>query len=315
MKIIVLDSEASDFGDIDWSALARLGTLQIYHHTFASEILSRAQGADAVLLHRTPLKEDVLASLPQLRYIGLLSTGTDSIDLVAARNRGICVTTIPNYARRTVAQHTFALLLALTNKVDAHYHAVANGSWTSSHRWSMPILPLVDLENLSLGIIGFGGIGSATAEIAAGFGMKILVNTRRKLDHDGIEQRDLIDLLEKADIVSLHCSLNPTTKGFFNAQLFSRMRRGSFFINTARGALVDEYALAEALDEGHLAGAGLDVLSLEPPGPSNPLFEARNCIITPHIAWTTAAARKRLIDRAVTNLQQFIAREICHGNT
>jgi glycerate dehydrogenase len=260
------------------------------------------------LTNKTNLTRDHIRQLPKLRYIGVLATGTNVVDLSAARERGIPVTNVPAYAAPSVAQHTFALLLELTSHVGLHSQSVRDGDWTRSKDFCYWERPLIELAGLTLGVVGFGNIARSVARIAVGFDMKVLACVRRPplIAPEGIRFADLETVFRSSDVLSLHCPLTPETKHLINAERLGWLKRSAFLINTARGPLVDEAALAQALNEDRLAGAGLDVLSIEPPTAANPLFRAKNCIITPHIAWATSAARLRLMKVAAENVRAFL---------
>lgn len=308
MNICVLDGFTLNPGDLSWEELRRLGPCEIHERTPGAEIIARAVNAEIVLTNKTPLSRATLTALPKLQYIGVLATGTNVVDLTAARERNIPVTNIPAYGTRSVAQATMALLLELTNRVGLHAERVRAGAWTSAPDWCFWDAPLVELDGLTLGIVGYGRIGAAVAELAGAFGLKILAhNSSPKPVPSFVTFVALETLLRTSDIVSLHCPLTPQTQKLINAERLAWMKPSAFLLNTSRGPLVDEAALAEALNSGRLAGAGLDVLSVEPPPASNPLLQAKNCLITPHNAWATRAARLRLMQVAVDNVGAFLA--------
>ena len=309
MKIVVLDGYTLNPGDLNWDDLKKLGDCAIYDRTPLEEIIDRARGAEVALTNKTVLMGETIAALSDLKYIGVLATGYNVVDIAAARARGIPVTNTPDYGTPSVAQHTFALLLELTQHVGHHAQTVRAGQWTRSADFCYWDFPLVELQELTFGIVGFGKIGRAVANLAAAFGMHVLVHSRsRPADLPvACEFVTLDTLLSRSDVVSLHCPLTPENKQFINADRLARMKPSAFLLNTSRGPLLDERAVADALDSGGIAGAALDVLSIEPPKPGNPLFAAKNCIITPHIAWATRAARSRLMNIAVENIRSFIA--------
>lgn len=308
MNICVLDGFTLNPGDLNWDELQQLGPYEIHDRTPPAEIVARAAKAEIVLTNKTPLQRDTLAGLPNLKYIGVLATGTNVVDLAAARERNIPVTNIPAYSTRSVAQATMALLLELTNHVGHHAHRVRNGAWTNATDWCFWDFPLVELDGLTLGVVGFGRIGAAVAEIAHAFGMKVIAfNPSPRPAPPFVNFVDLEALFRTSDVVSLHCPLTSKTQNLVNASRLAGMKPGSFLLNTSRGPLVDEVALAEALNSGHLAGAAADVLSLEPPPVSNPLLSAKHCLLTPHNAWGTLAARTRLLQVAVDNVRAFLA--------
>ncbi len=309
-KIVVLDGYSLNPGDLDWSGLARLGQLEVYQRTKPAEIVKRAQGAQIVLTNKTPLNAATLDQLPHLAYIGVLATGYNVVDTRAAAARGIAVTNIPSYGTASVAQHTFALLLELCLHVQLHASAVQAGEWTASQDFSFWKTPLLELAGQTMAIIGLGRIGQQVARIAASFGMQVLAYDKNKADPpfvDGFAWTELADLWPKADVISLHCPLLPETAGLINQASISQMKRSAILLNTSRGGLIVEQDLADALNCGRIAAAGLDVLSVEPPPVTNPLLTAKNCLITPHIAWASQAARERLLATAVANLQAYLA--------
>lgn len=309
MKIVILDGHAVNPGDLDWKPLEALGDLEVFERTSESEIVARARDAQTVLTTRTPISAATITQLRHLRYIGVVFTGYDEIDLEAARARNIVVTNVPTYASASVAQLVFALLLELCHHVAMHSDATRSGEWSRSRDFSFHKTPLVELQGKTIGIVGFGEIGRHVARIAIAMGMSVIANDATRTDTPdwpGFRWCDLDELLVDADVVSLHCPLLPQTRGIINAASLSKMRPGCFLINTSRGPLIVEQDLADALNEGRLAGAGLDVLATEPPSANNPLLHAKNCIVTPHIAWATREARMRLIDTAKTNLEAFL---------
>ncbi|MFA7344521.1 MAG: D-2-hydroxyacid dehydrogenase [Terrimicrobiaceae bacterium] len=300
MKIVVLDGYATNPGDLPWSALEALGDCTIHDRTAPDEVLARAAGAEILLTNKTPLSAGTIANLPALRYIGVLATGYNVVDLAAARSRNVVVTNVPDYGSMSVAQHAFALLLELTNGVGLHSADVRAGGWSRSPDWSYRRQPLVELDGLTLGLIGCGRIGMAFARLCEAAGMKTISVTSRS------GAPALADLLRTSDVISLHCPLVPETREILNKTTLALCKPSACVINTSRGPLVHEADLATALNEGRLAGAAMDVLSTEPPDAANPLLRAKNCIITPHLAWATAAARRRLLDTAVRNVGSFL---------
>ncbi len=308
MTIVVLDGYTLNPGDLSWEELRSLGSCEIHDRTPVDQVLGRSRDAEVLLTNKTVLKGEHFASLPRLRYIGVLATGTNVVDLGAARERGVVVTNVPAYGTRSVAQTTLALLLELTQQVGHHAATVRQGRWSQNPDWCYWDKPLIELAGGVMGIVGLGRIGSAVAELAAALGMQVWACT---LSPEPVlpfvRTVDLETLLRQSDVVSLHCPLTPQTHNLINAQRLGWMKPTAFLINTSRGPLVDGIALASALNEGRLAGAGLDVLPTEPPPPDHPLLTARNCFITPHLAWATRAARARLLQTAVTNLRAFLA--------
>jgi glycerate dehydrogenase len=309
MKIIVLDGYTTNPGDLDWNGFNEFGNITVHDRTSPGEIIERAKDAEILLTNKTVLTDEIMSKLHKAKYIGLLSTGTNVVDLDAARRRGITVTNIPAYSTASVAQLVFALLLELCMGTGINNRAVHDGEWVSSADFSFTKVPLVELAGKTMGIIGYGSIGRQVAKIASAMGMKVAAVTRSKKEENSIEDfrwLTLNELLSQADVVSLHCPLTPETKGMINKEVLSLMKSTAYLINTSRGPVLDEAAVAEALNSGRIAGAGVDVLSTEPPSPSNPLLSAKNCIITPHIAWATAEARERLMKIAVENVRAFI---------
>jgi glycerate dehydrogenase len=307
MRIVVLDGFTLNPGDLSWDELRSLGDCEIYNRSLPPELMQRAARAEILLTNKTVLNGEAIGNLPRLRYIGVLATGTNVVDLPAACARGIPVTNVPAYGTASVAQATIGLLLELTNGVGHHAQTVRSGRWSQNPDFCYWDQPLVELGGLTMGIVGFGRIGRAMADLAHAFGMKILVAAPGQKPVPAFVQRvDLEALFRESEVISLHCPLTPETKELVNARRLSWMKPTAFLLNSSRGALIDEPALAEALNAGRIAGAGLDVLSQEPPSPENPLLQARNCIITPHCAWGTRAARQRLMTMAVENVKAFL---------
>jgi glycerate dehydrogenase len=309
MKIVVLDGYALNPGDLSWNEFKNSGELKVYDRTSPDEILSRATDADVLMTNKTPIREDVINQLPRLKFIGVLATGYNIIDIEAATKRGIVVSNIPDYGSYSVAQLTMALLLELCHHVQRHSDSVRDGKWAASRDWCYWDFPLVELAGKTMGIIGFGNIGQKVGDMASAFGMNILGSARNHRDdthRKNFRWSNIPDLLEQSDVVSIHCPLTPETKGLINAVSLRKMKKSAFLLNTSRGPIVIDDDLADALNQGVIAGAGIDVLSVEPPPKANPLFTAKNCIITPHIAWATKEARARLMDMAARNLKAFI---------
>jgi glycerate dehydrogenase len=312
MKIVVLDGYVLNPGDLDWGGLTALGDCTIYERTPPALTAERAAGAEILLTNKTVLSGELISRLEGLRYIGVLATGYNVVDIEAARARGVVVTNVPGYSTDSVAQHVMALLLELARGVGLHASLVRQGRWAASADFSFWEQPQVELTGLRLGIVGFGSIGQAVARIAQAFGMEVWVYTRHPQNHQAgpvsaacrFVELDL--LFENCDVVSLHCPLTPETSHLINGERLARMKKSAWLINTGRGPLIDEEALAAALAQGLIAGAALDVLSVEPPPADNPLLTAPNCLITPHIAWATRAARERLLKQVVINLQTFL---------
>lgn len=309
MNIVILDGFTTNPGDLQWDALFELGNVTVYDRTRSDETVSRARDAEIILTNKSVITEEMMSKLPKLRYVGLLSTGTNVVDIEAAQRRGITVTNVPAYSSDSVAQLVFALLLELCMNVGLHNKAVHDGEWVRSDDFSFTKSPLVELVGKTMGIIGYGSIGKKVAEIATAMGMKVAVYSRTKKEehsHEDIQYLELPDLLKQSDVVTLHCPLTDKTSGMINKEALDIMKSTAYLINTSRGPVIDEAAVADALNSGRIAGAGLDVLSTEPPSAENPLLTAKNCIITPHIAWATSEARVRLIDIAAANLKAFI---------
>lgn len=309
MNITLLDGYTLNPGDLDWSALQALGDCTIYDRTLPEQTVARAAGSEILLTNKVVLGAAELKALPDLRYIGVLATGVNVVDLDAARQQQVVVTNVPAYSTPSVAQHVFSLLLELTRGVGLHSRLVREGRWAASADFTFRETPQIELAGLSIGLVGFGAIGQAVATIARAFGMRLLVHTRTP-DPQGwpdVEFTPLDELFRRADVVSLHCPLTDETRHMVDARRLRLLKKTAFLINTGRGPLVDEAALAGALDAESLAGAGLDVLSQEPPAADNPLFAAKNCLITPHLAWATRAARQRLLDTVVANIESFKA--------
>jgi glycerate dehydrogenase len=307
MKIIVLDGFTLNPGDLSWEELASLGPCVVYDRTPPDQVALRAADADIVLTNKTELRAARIQDLPRLKYIGVLATGTNVVDLAAARSRGIPVTNVPTYGTKAVAQMTFALILELAHHVGHHSRTVRDGRWASSMDWCYWDFPLVELDGLTLGIVGFGRIGRVVGELGAAFGMRVLAFDAATVAAPSFARFvELETLFRESDVVSLHCPLTPQTANLVNAPRLALMKPTAFVINTSRGPLVDEPALADALNSGRIAGAAVDVLSKEPPPADNPLLAAKNCIITPHLAWAARAARSRLMKIAVENVRAFL---------
>lgn len=308
MNLVVLDGYTLNPGDLTWDELKELGPCEIYERTSSDELLRRAAHAEILLTNKTELTREHFAQLPSLKYIGILATGTNIVELAAARERGIVVTNVPAYSTASVAQTTFALLLELTQHVGYHAATARNGAWSRNPDWCYWERPLLELAGLTLGIVGLGRIGTAVAKLANAFDMQILAhNPKLRPAPRYVRWVELEDLFRQSDVVSLHCPLTAQNRHMVNRERLSWMKSSAFLLNTSRGQLIDEHALAEALNAGRLAGAGLDVLSVEPPPPDNPLLSARNSIVTPHLSWATRAARSRLLQTAIANIRAFLA--------
>ena len=307
MKIVVLDGYGLNPGDLSWKGMEALGELVVYDRTSPSEVMERSANAEVLITNKTVITAEHMAALPQLEYIGVLATGYNVVDIDEARHRGIVVTNIPAYSTASVAQMVFAHVLNITQRVGYYANENAKGRWTNSIDFCYWDTNLIELEGKKMGIVGLGNIGQATARIAQAFGMEILVFTSKEQSAlpEGMKKVTLDELFAQSDVVSLHCPLTPDTKEMVNAARLRTMKPSAILINTGRGPLVNEQDLADALNEGRIAAAGLDVLSVEPSVFGNPLFNARNCFITPHIAWATKEARTRLMDIAVNNLKSY----------
>lgn len=312
MKITVLDGYTLNPGDLTWDALREVGELTVFDRTeFTDEkIISNIGASEIIFTNKTPLTRAILSKVPSVKYIGVLATGYNVVDIAAASEHGIIVTNIPAYSTMSVAQLTFALLLELCHHTGSHSDAVFRGEWTRSIDFCLWKYPLTELDGKTMGIIGFGNIGRAVAGIAIAFGLKLLIYSHFQdlsYENENCRYASLDKLLSESDIVSLHCPLNESTRGIINKYTIEKMKTGVFLINTARGPLVNEKDLYEALESGKIAGAGVDVVSEEPIKAGNPLLKARNCIITPHIAWAPLEARTRLMKTAVQNLRSYLS--------
>jgi glycerate dehydrogenase len=309
MKIVVLDGYCLNPGDLSWDALREFGDVEVFDRTAEPDVVPRAAGAAIALTNKTPLSAASLRQLPDLRYIGVLATGYNVVDVAATGQQGIVVSNIPTYGTASVAQFVFGLLLELCHNVRLHADAVRAGEWSRSADWSFWKSPLVELAGKTMGIIGFGRIGRQTGRIADAMGMRVIANDTYQGNppaYEGFRWASVEEVLRESDVVSLHSPLFRETQGMINARSLALMKPSAFLINTSRGPLVVDQDLADALNAGRLAGAGLDVLSVEPPAESNPLLTARNCLVTPHIAWATREARSRLMDAAVQNVAAFL---------
>ncbi|MCG9711518.1 D-2-hydroxyacid dehydrogenase [Shewanella insulae] len=312
MKIVVLDGYTLNPGDLDWQPLAALGEFRCFDRTSPAELLDRAQGARVLLTNKTVLDADALKALPGLEYIGVLATGTNVVDLDAASELGIKVTNVPGYGPDAVAQMVFAHILHHTQRLAEHHNAVVDGAWSQAPDFCFTLAPLQSLKGKTLGLVGFGDIGRQVATIAKAFQMRVLVNTP-SIKHDlpeGVSWCEREALFASADIISLHCPLTPDTQQLINSARLSAMKPSAILINTARGGLVDEQALAVALSRGEIAAAGVDVLSSEPPGADNPLLSAPHISISPHNAWATREARQNLLTIAINNLKGYLAGQL-----
>lgn len=309
MKLCILDGVTTNPGDLSWEELEALGELTVYEFTTQEELRERALGCEIVLTNKTPLTGEVIRDLHAhgLQYIGTLSTGYNVVDTDTAAQLGIPVCNVPTYCTQAVAQFTFALLFALANRVQEHNQSVHQGDWVKSRHFCYWNTDFIEMAGRTLGILGFGNIGRTVANIALALGMKVLVHTRTRRElPEGCQWAELEELFRQSDVVTLHCPLTKDTEKLINDKTLSWMKPEALLLNTSRGAVIDEPALARALNEGRLRGAGLDVLSVEPPEANNPLLTAKNCVITPHIAWAAKDARSRLIAIVADNVRSFL---------
>ncbi|MEO6327965.1 MAG: D-2-hydroxyacid dehydrogenase [Ginsengibacter sp.] len=309
MKIVVLDGYTLNPGDLSWDELKKFGDVSIYDRTPADKVVEWATGADIIFTNKTPITEDAINQLSSLKFIGVLATGYNIVNTDVAKSKGIIVANVPGYGTTSVVQLTFALLLELCHHVQRHSDTVMEGKWAKSPDWSYWDYPLVELSGKTIGIIGFGRIGQQVGDVATALGMNIIGNSRTQTDQShrkNFRWATIPELLTNSDVVSIHCPLFPETKGLINKKSLQLMKKSSFLLNTSRGPVIVDEDLANALNNDVIAGAGIDVLSVEPPSKDNPLFAAKNCIITPHIAWATKEARARLMQTTVNNLFAFL---------
>ena len=311
MNIVILDGYTLNPGDQNWAPVNALGKVTVYDRSSPDQIIERAIDADAVLVNKVILNESVLSQLPKLKYIGVCATGYNNIDINSTNKYGIVVTNVKAYGPASVAQHTFALLLALVNHIELHSQSVRNGDWSASEDFCYWKTPLVELAGKTIGLVGLGDIGSQVAKIASAFGMKVIAFRKNpeQTHNTDIEMVSMETLFKQSDVISLHCPLTEETKDLINAERLSWMKPTAYLLNTGRGPLINEEDLANALKNKTIAGAGLDVLSCEPPRTDNPLITAPNCVITPHIAWASFEARKRLLQMVADNLSAFMEGE------
>lgn len=309
MKLVVLDGYTLNPGDLSWDALPDGVECQVFDRTAPNELYERAKNADILLTNKTPLMSSILTLLPSLKYIGVLATGYNIVDVAQATRQNVIVTNVPAYGTNSVAQLVFALILELCNHVGQHSEAVRSGAWSRNPDWSFWQTPLIELHGKTLGIVGYGRIGQSVGRLAHAFGMEVIVTSSRPpAQQMGGERWATIDeLFVQSDIVSLHCPLNTSTKGMVHGARLARMKKDAFLINTSRGGLIVEDDLADALNAERIAGAALDVLSAEPPPESNSLLRAKHCIITPHLAWATREARSRLMSTALNNVVAWLS--------
>ena len=308
MKIVFLDAFTANPGDQSWAAFESMGECVVYDRTPVAEIVKRTEDADVIITNKAPLSRETLAALPKLKYIGVIATGYNIVDVAAAAERGVIVSNVPGYGTPAVAQAVIAMMLELTNHTAHQAQSVREGRWSRCPDFCYWDHPIIELRGRTLGLVGFGDIGSAVARVALAFDMKVLAARRTWATPppEGIKPVSIETVLKESDIISLHCPLTEETRHLIREETLRFMKPTAFLINTARGPLVDEAALAAALNEGRLAGAAVDVLSSEPPAESNPLIQAKNCLITPHLAWASQEARTRLIAAAAENLRAFL---------
>jgi glycerate dehydrogenase len=309
MHIVILDGYTLNPGDLTWGPFEALGTLRYFDRTPVAETVERAREAEVIITNKAPLTGEMMAQLPQLKYIGVTATGYNIVDVAAARQRGIVVTNVSDYGSRAVAQQVFAMVLNFTNRVQQHSESVRAGGWVACPDFAYTLRPIPELGGKTLGLMGYGNIARAVAEIGRAFGMRILANRRNPRPEPGVTFVDADALFRESDFLSLHCPLTPETEGLVNARTLGLMKPTACLINTGRGPLVVEADLAAALREGKIAGAAVDVLSKEPPTADNPLLSAPNCVITPHNAWAAVEARQRLMQGAADNLRAFLEGE------
>lgn len=309
MKIVLLDAHTANPGDLSWQPLETIAPCEVHARTPVAETVARCAGAEIVITNKAPVTREIIAALPDLKYIGVTATGFNIVDVAAAKERGIVVSNVPGYSTPAVAQHVISLMLELTNHVGHAAASVKDGGWVRCPDFSYWDHPIIELSGRTLGIIGYGEIGSAVARIGSAFGMKVLASKRtwKEPPPAGVEAAEIDDIFRQSDVISLHCPLTDATKHLVGERTLGLMKQEAFLINTGRGPLVDEAALAKALNEGRIAGAGLDVLSVEPAKADNPLLGAKNCLITPHVAWASRESRKRLIDITAANVQAFLS--------
>ena len=310
MNIVILDAYTTNPGDLSWERFSEFGEVTAYDYTPPELIIERCKDAEIIIDNKVILTKEIIDNLPKLKYIGMLSTGFNVIDIDAAKKNGVVVCNVPTYSTAAVAQLTFALILEIYNQVGVHNEAVHSGEWSSCRDFCFQKTPLIELSNKTIGLIGYGKIGSEVAKIADAFSMNILcyVPSKKPLPNfKNFRFVTLDELAEQSDIVSLHCPLTPETTGIINKRFISKMKENAIIINTSRGPAIDEQALADALNEGKIAGAGVDVLSTEPPKENNPLLTCQKCFITPHIAWAGFETRERLIGVVFDNLKSFIS--------
>lgn len=304
-KIVILDGYVANSGDLSWETLENFGEVTVYDRTAPAEVVERAKGATAIYTNKVVITDEIMEALPTLKFIGVLATGYNNVDIDAAHRRGITVCNVPAYSTDSVAQLVFAHLLHILNTISDYAESVNKGEWADNKDFSYRLTPFNELAGMTMGIIGMGNIGRRVAAIAQAFGMNVITNSKRELP-EGVKRVDLDTLFGQSDVISLNSALTPATKGLVNREAIAKMKPTAILINTSRGPLVDEEALATALREGRIAAAGIDVLCEEPPRHGSPLIGCPRCYVTPHIAWQSTQARKRLIDISIENLKSAI---------
>lgn len=309
MKIVMLDAHTANPGDVSWAPFEAIAPCVMHPRTPIAETMARCAGAEVVITNKAPMTREIIEALPELKYIGVIATGFNVVDTVAAKERGVIVTNVPGYGTPAVAQHVFALILELANNVGSASASVRDGGWQRCPDFCYWDKPIIELAGRTLGIIGYGEIGAAVARIGLAFGMKVLASKRNWAGGPpaGIEAADTDAIFREADVISLHCPLTDATKHLVGPRTLALMKKTAFLINTGRGPLIDDEALAAALEAGSLAGAAVDVLSIEPPQKGNSLLTAKNCLVTPHVAWASREARVRLIDACAANVRAYLA--------
>ena len=306
MKIVITDGYTLNPGDLSWKSFDQLDKMTLFDRSSPSEALGRCREANVIITNKTPITEEIITSAPRLSVIAVTATGYNIVDIAVAKKKNVPVCNVPVYGTDSVAQHAFALLLELANQVGRHAESVRQGDWAKSPDWSYSKTPILELRDKTMGIIGFGRIGRQVANLARAFGMKVIFNDTNVLS-DSEQGVSLAELFARSDFISIHCPLTPENRGFIKKSLLSKAKPGAFLINTSRGQLINETDLAHALRDGVLAGAGLDVLSIEPPPADHPLIGVSNCIITPHMAWISKEARTRIMQTTLENVRQALA--------
>lgn len=308
MKIVVIDGYCLNPGDLSWEFLAKRGEYRIYHQSDYDQVIERCRDADIIVTNKVVFDEHIITSLPNLKFITVTATGYNNIDIAAAKKHHVLVSNVPDYSTQSVAQTVFALLLELVYHVGHHSQTVFDGHWCKSENFAYWDKPLMELAGKTMGIIGYGRIGQGVAKLAKAFGMDVIVYKHKEgMQADGVELVTMDDIFKNSDVISLNCPLTEENKGLINKKKIELMKHHAFLINTSRGQLVNEADLAEALNSERIAGAGLDVLSTEPPSHDNPLLKAKNCYITPHIAWASKEARMRMMDFTADNIKAFVS--------